>query len=213
MARKKDSPLNSRGVRMLGGVVKFYQVIVDVLCILVLALFILIFIGMKSCADGVTEEAGSAGLDLNGVNKALTGTLIGILVALVMVFVVIIVFFFSVNKFSKQVVAAIDSKTIYTSSTSALMVFFFIIGGITLIGAIGNILASNTIVELLGKIGKVGDKMLSSGLFGNKDIANMLSQLANAGMFIFGGILALKFSALSGEALRQKQAIEVPTME
>lgn len=210
MGRKKDPTLKSGGVKMLKGVVRFYQVIVCLIGILIIILSILIFVGLGSCASDMATSAESVGVDTGGADKFFIGVLIGIVIALIVAFIVIICFFSSVIRFSNEVIRAFDSKLIQPTSNTALAVFFFIVGGFTLIGAIGSIAASNLISGLLGEIGSVGDTLLSSGLFGKTDIGDMLAQLSNAGMFIFGGILALKFSVLHDEEVKQKAAIEKP---
>lgn len=206
MGRKKDNTLNSGGVRMLKGVITFYQVITYIVMILLIALVVAALITMKSCANEVENK----GADVSEGETVFTGTIVGILVALVVVFIVFIFYYSKTIGFTKALISDIDNKDILHNSFIAAAVMFFIVGGVDLLTAIVPVALSSTLNSLLKQLGSSLGFLSSLGNLFKLDVADLLASLAKALTYIFGGILAVSYRGLPEKVQAERRSLEKP---
>ena len=210
MGRKKDDNLNSGGVKMLKGVITFYQVITYIVMILIITLFIVAFIGMVSCAKDVQDAANNANVDVSGVTAKFIGILVGILLVLIAVFVIFIIYYGKIIGFTKAVITCMDEKTVKYTGFKTAAVLFFIVGGVAVLQAIGPAILSGVLSGILnGLPSQLGFLSMLSGLF-KIDVADLIAQIAKAATYIFAGVLVLQFNGLAEKVSSGVRALEKP---
>lgn len=214
--RKQEGGFNSGGIKMLRGVLTFNKVIMYIIMIGVLILTIAILGLIGFVAGEVTGAAGEmTGEDMSGINASITGILVGILLVVVIVFVVQILYYAAITKFANETIYCFDNRCAPTKKVTLAAIFFFIIGGFSLIGAIGGIAATSAANELLSGIaGQLPEDMgsLSESLNSavSIDVFGTISSIVGAATYIFAGILALRFNKLGDEIATELKAIPNP---
>lgn len=210
--RKKDDNLNPGGVKMLKGVITFYQVITYIVMILIITLFIVAFIGMKTCANEVEQGAANAGADLSELNKKFTGVLVGILLVLVAVFVIFIFYYAKVIGFTKAVIWNMENKSVQQTGFKAAAIMLFIVGGVSLLQAIAPAILSGTLSSLLKALPDNLSFLSAFGSLFKIDVAALIGGLAKAATYIFAGILVLNFNGLADKVSAYTRSLEKPVM-
>lgn len=214
MGRSKSATPSTTGPKMLRGVFNFYKAVILAALILVLILTIVLFATMKSCADSVTESAGQAGADISKANSSFTGILVGILIAVVVIFVFICICFSIITKFANGAIESFYTKNIVTVNWLGVTIMFFIIGGLSLIASVAMAGVTGILSNLLGSIkeesGEIGKYLIPQIKL---NIADLLSQIANALTFIFGGILAIQYGKLPDKVRQRRGELERPVLE
>lgn len=213
MGRSKNANPGTSGPRMLRGVFTFYKVVILAALVLILALVIVLFATMKSCADTATEDLNEAGADVSAANTQFTGILVGILIAVVVIFIFICVCFSIITKFSNGAIESFTTKNVVAVNSLGVAILFFIIGGLSLIGSIALAGATSLLSDFLGKLSEsnntVGKYIPQISL----NIPDLLAQIASSLTFIFGGILAIQYGRLPEKVRQRRSELVKPVLE
>lgn len=219
--RKSEGEYNTGGIRMLRGVLTYNQVMMYIAMSFIMLIVVVIFILLKSVTDGATDGIGAiTGEDLSGINMSITSILILLLVGAIIAFVVQILYYSSVSKFASQAVNCFKNSSAPSQKVTLAAVFFFIIGGFSLVGTIAGLVAisgANAIVsEILSQIsGELPAELDPSSMVGalfKVDVFATISDIVNASIYVFAGILAVKFNKL-GETIKEElKAVPQPEL-
>lgn len=220
--KKSEGEFNTGGIKILRGVLTYNKVIMYITMSLVMILVFTVFALLKGVTDGATGGIGSiTGEDLSGINMSITSVLILLLVGAVIVFVVQILYYSSVSKFANQTVTCFDKHCAPSQKVTLAAVFFFIIGGFSLAGTIGGLVAVSAANSIFEKImSEISGELPSelgniTDMFGSLlkiDVFETISDFVNASTYVFAGILAVKFNKLSNIIKEELKTIPQPEL-
>lgn len=210
-----DQPYNVGGIKMLRGVFIYKKVIMYITMSFVMLIVIILFALLKGVTDIATGAASAAtGADTSGINMSITTILALGLVAAVVAFAVQIVYYVFIGRFVNQVLGCFTNSTAPTQKVTMAAVFFFIIGGFSLISTIMGLVGQSMMGALLdtifsevssvGKISGAIEGMIKIDVFGT------ISDIVNAATFIFAGLLALRFNKLNTQISTDISAVPTP---
>lgn len=205
-AHKKKEIYNVGGIKMLKGVITFYEVIVGIILSLAIGIIVFVFFLGKSCSDSASNSTDA---DVSSVTNTFTGIIIGIIIGLIVLFVFCVVIFNALKKITDG--AASTGMNKYVSSDSYIFgtVILFILGGVNLIVAIFTYFGS----AVMGSIYSELNSALSQynlNLSTSSSLVPMISRFASAFAYIAGGIATVQFNHLSEKVREVKMSIPKP---
>lgn len=195
--RNKSGRYSSGGPRILRGMLVFYQVIAYIILSLVLLLIILIIAMGSTFNDIMSEVAGEMGIDFSAFAAAGTAVLVGVVIGVAIAFTLVILYFTFARKFARTAILRLDGTSNEYKSATPIAVFFFIIGIISLLSAIMNVVPIPYFDEMLGQFGLDG---IFSLIMGAGGWLNIISGFAGALTYIFAGVLAVSFNGAQRRA-------------
>ncbi len=211
--KRKNSKLDSCGPKMMNGILIFYQVIATLIMTLIFIILIILMIRIGRITQS-TDQSGNA--ELADASSTATGRVVAVFLGLCIVDFIIIalitVYFTITRNFCKHTVDCIGKNDVSLYNCIPAAIFFFIVGIISLITAISSLNLfsfSNILGQYTDNLGSLGS-MISNFMSNKADYAKALAKLFNAVVYIFTGILAIKFNSLYNEIQNERKLLEIP---
>lgn len=227
-ARKSTGQFNVTGIKILHGVVIYKAVVMHIgMSLLTIIAFIIV-----ALIAGVSGSIGGfLGGEFEELSLSISGFLVLIFLAIVFYWLIQGLYYASINKFARESVRSFStstvtinqnikfgSNTVQTTKSTKVAVFFFIIGGVSLITSILQLTVLSTIGAIINQIASSENGEFMQFIFGSLgsilkiDIFSHIVGFVNALTYIFGGILSIQFNRLNSKIDAEREALVKPTM-
>lgn len=226
--KKSNGPLNVSGIKILRGVVTFKMIMMHI-GMAFITIITIIFFALLALIGGAINSAVDE--QFQGVTISFTSILVIVLLVIIVYWVIQGLYYASIKNFARESIRSFSTGVVTVNQTytdaygrlrrtknTKVAIFFFIIGGISLIGSILKLTVFASVHSVLNEVaseenGEITNFFLRSvsSLF-NLDTFALVAGFVNAFTYILGGVLAVQFNRMNDKISEEIASIPQPTM-